>query len=189
MSDSKQDENNKEYAEAYARGRSGDFVRDFAHQAGSDKNSIEYKAYEAGAQDRSSKGFKSADECGSGESSDSGSSRVICTHFYRTGQMDAQIWRADMEFTRRLSARTIRGYHFWAIPYVRLMRRSRLAELVMLPIARTRAQELAYQLGVSPRGSFLGKCVRVILEPLCWLIGGLVSEQNWEALWNQRTTA
>lgn len=66
-----QDENNKEYAENYARGRSGDFLRDSLNSL-EDKDSIEYKAYKEGENDRSEHGWKSADDCGTGESEDKG---------------------------------------------------------------------------------------------------------------------
>ena len=113
-----------------------------------------------------------------------GSERVICTHFYRQGKLPATLWRADLAFTRRyLSAQTVRGYHVWAIPYVRLMRHSALAERLMYPIARWRAEELAYQMGVLPRACVKGKLVRLLLEPINWLIGAFVPEQDWEALW------
>lgn len=56
----------------------------------------------------------------------------------------------------------------------------------MYPLARWRAEELAYQMGVLPQGSIKGKLVRLLLEPLNWLLGALVSEQDWESLWNER---
>lgn len=70
MSDDKQEENNKQYAEDYARGRSGDFVRDTLNEVMEDHDSQTYKAYKAGEADRDKYGYKSADECGSGETHD-----------------------------------------------------------------------------------------------------------------------
>ena|SRR3989338_413927 len=67
----KEEENNKEYAEGYSRGRSGDFIRDSAEQVWHDDD-IEHKGYEAGQQDREEHGWKSADDCGSGETKDEG---------------------------------------------------------------------------------------------------------------------
>jgi len=113
-----------------------------------------------------------------------GNSRVICTHFYRKGMLDRDVWRADIEFTfKHLSPTTIRGYQFWAIPYVRLMRKSSLAEKVIYPLAKWRAKELAYQMGVTKKGNIKGKIVRAICEPICFAIGLFVGEQNWKALW------
>jgi hypothetical protein len=110
--------------------------------------------------------------------------RVICTHFFRKGMLDRATWRADLEFTfRYLSPTTVRGYQFWAIPYVRLMRRSPLAERLMYPVAKYRARELAHRMGRSPRGSLLGKVFRLVFEPACFCIGCFVGEQDWQSLW------
>lgn len=121
---------------------------------------------------------------GGGGGGGGGGGRVICTHFFRKGMLSRGIWRADLEYTHRnLSERTVRGYHFWAIPYVRLMRKSPLAERLMYPIAKHRARELAYQLGRAKKGSWRGKLVRLTLEPLCWVIGGFVGARDWKSLW------
>jgi hypothetical protein len=118
------------------------------------------------------------------------SSRVICTHFFKKGMLDQEVWRADMTFTfKNLSPATVRGYHVWAIPYVRLMRRSPLAEKIMYPLAVWRAEELAYKMGVLKKGNWKGKLVRAIAEPLCLLIGQFAKEQNWESLWRQAPQA
>lgn len=113
-----------------------------------------------------------------------GGGRVICTHFYRKGEMDRDMWRADLEFTfKRLSPITVRGYQYWAIPYVKLMRKSKLAEDIIRPLAFARARELTYQMGRSPKGSVFGKVVRLVCEPICFAVGLFVGEQNWQALW------
>ena len=126
--------------------------------------------------------------CGSRDTgnggTNNGSSRVICTYFYSKKMLSRTVWRADMDFTRKyLSDTTVRGYHFWAIPYVKLMRRSLLAEKLMLPIAKCRAEELAYQMGVMSKPNVKGKLVRLVLEPICFLIGLFCVQRNWQALW------
>jgi hypothetical protein len=94
------------------------------------------------------------------------------------------LWRADLEFTfRNVSPTTVRGYHAWATPYVKLMRKHAWAERIMLPIARSRAEEIGHIVGIRERGSLMGKCVRVIMEPMCYAIGLFVGEQDWESLW------
>ena len=70
---SKEEENNEEYASGYGRGRSGDCVRDAFNTVWEDKDSQEYKGYCDGERDRGRYGWKSADDCGTGETkSDSG---------------------------------------------------------------------------------------------------------------------
>jgi hypothetical protein len=114
-----------------------------------------------------------------------GGGRVICTHFYRKGEMSRDMWRSDLEFTfKNLSPTTVRGYQYWAIPYVKLMRKSKLAENIMRPLAMHRAKELSYQMGRSSKGSLFGKAVRLIGEPICFTVGLFVGEQNWQSLWN-----
>jgi len=114
-----------------------------------------------------------------------GGGRVICTHFYRKGEMSRDMWRSDLEFTfKNLSPTTVRGYQYWAIPYVKLMRKSKLAENIMRPLAMHRAKELSYQMGRSAKGSLFGKVVRLIGEPICFTVGLFVGEQNWQSLWN-----
>jgi len=113
------------------------------------------------------------------------SSRVICTYFYRKGMMPKDVWRADMEYTfTYLSPATVRGYQYWAIPYVRLMRRSPLAEKIIYPLMMARAEELAYKMGVLEKGNWLGKFLRFFGEPVCFLIGVCVKEQDFNSLWN-----
>jgi hypothetical protein len=118
--------------------------------------------------------------------SSGGSSRVICTHFYKIGRLDAALWRADLEWTiHHLSPQTVRGYHAWAIPYVRLMRRSRLAQEIMWPIAKYRAIEIAHKCGKSSKGSWIGKLVRVVFEPMCYIIGAFVRPSLAERILNE----
>ena len=113
-------------------------------------------------------------------------SRVICTYFYKKDMLSTDLWRADMEYTRKyISEQTIRGYHFWAIPYVKWMNRSKLAESFILPLAKWRAEEISFKLGERSKPNYKGKIIRLIGEPICWIIGLFVSEQNWEILWKQ----
>lgn len=122
-----------------------------------------------------------------GGPSGSGNSRgrVICTHFFRRGMLERDLWRADLEFTyRNLSSTTVRGYQHWAIPYVRLMRKSPLAERIMYPLAKARAEEIGYQIGIRSKGSILGKFVRLVGESICFTVGVFVKQKDWESLWN-----
>lgn len=122
-----------------------------------------------------------------GGSGGGGSSRVICTHFYKKGMIDNATWRADLEYTfKHLSSITVRGYHYWAIPYVSLMRQHTFFEKVMYPIAKHRADELAYQVGMREKGSIRGKLVRLIFEPSCFVIGLFCQQKDWEQLWTSK---
>ena len=122
---------------------------------------------------------------GGGGGGGAGGGRVICTHLMRQGLLDPAIWRADLAFTyKHLSPTTVRGYHLWAIPYVRLMRKSPLAQKLMRPLATWRAEELAYQMGVLQKSNWKGKVVRWTCEPICFALGIFAKEQNWQGLWD-----
>ncbi|MFA0482427.1 hypothetical protein AB4648_27555, partial [Vibrio splendidus] len=113
-----------------------------------------------------------------------GGSRVICTHFYQKGMLDRNVWRADLEFTElKLSKTTVKGYHYWAVPYVELMRKYSFFEKIMFPIAKFRAIELAYQMNVVDKGSLRGKLIRALIEPSCYLIGLFCEQKDWKKLW------
>lgn len=124
---------------------------------------------------------------GEGGRGGGGGGRVICTELMRQGLLDKIIWRADLAFTlKHLSSTTVRGYHLWAIPYVRLMRRSPMAQRFIRPLATWRAEELAFQMGVLPKSNWKGKLLRWIGEPICFAIGVCAAEQNWQVLWTGR---
>ncbi|EJL52787.1 hypothetical protein PMI09_03691 [Rhizobium sp. CF122] len=53
----------------------------------------------------------------------------------------------------------------------------------MYPIAKARAEELTYQMGMRAEPNFAGKLVRLIGEPICFALGAMVGEQNWQGLW------
>eukprot|EP00752_Nemacystus_decipiens_P019185 g17241.t1 len=107
-----------------------------------------------------------------GSSGGGGGGTVICTHFYKKGDITRLQYMANVAWTERhVSGQTFRGYHFWAVPYVELMRKSPLAERVMLPILKARTDELLFKLGKRERGSFRGKLARLFFESMSWLIG------------------
>ena len=101
--------------------------------------------------------------------------RVICTYLHAIGLMDIELLRCELFHTgRHMSKTTVRGYHFWAIPYVRLMRRRKWAVRFMRPIATARAKEIAHVLGHRDRPHWGGRLVRILTEPVCWVIGAAI---------------
>lgn len=113
--------------------------------------------------------------------------RVICTELRDQGLMSQDLLDLDLHFTARIHPTVIRGYHAWAIPFVRLMRRSELATAIVKPFAVARALEIAYQLGAREVGSPLGKLVRWIGEPACFVIGLFVGASDWKGLYPKET--
>ena len=112
--------------------------------------------------------------------------RVICTELYRKREIDRALYEADVTFTRdNLSPTTVRGYQWWAIPCVRKMRRdARFRRWVKL-IALARAEEIGRIAGLHRHHNWLGKLVRLIGEPTCYLIGLFVPEQDYQSLYKR----
>lgn len=96
---------------------------------------------------------------------------VICTELKRQGYLDACVWTADAEFGRMQSRATRAGYHLWAAPVARGMARSRVLTVVVASLAVPWAKEMAFQMGVRPHGSRLGRVVMAIGLPLCTFLG------------------
>ena len=107
---------------------------------------------------------------------DYGSPKVICTELFDRGLFDARLYATDLQLSRLyISPTTVRGYHLWAIPYVRLMRRSRLATRAIRPLAVAWAQQIGFDYAPD-RSAYrryytLGRLMRGVGERACWAIG------------------
>jgi hypothetical protein len=111
---------------------------------------------------------------------------VVCTELTTTGEMDYGTYtKAAPDFIRRqkLKPSAVRGYHYWAVGYTRLMRKKgwqgKLARRVMRPIANGRARM------INGEPNFWGYFTFLVIEPICSLLGNTVARkpQNWQSLY------
>jgi len=103
-----------------------------------------------------------------------GGSWVICTELNAQDLLEDELYRLTSSHSlNALSQVTLEGYWFWAVPYVRLMKRSKIATAIAQPIAVGRARQIAHQLKPAkyPKGSFFGKLTQFVGVPVCTLIG------------------
>jgi hypothetical protein len=129
-------------------------------------------------------------ECALKSGAKSASDTVMCTHFHQKGMLPHQLWRiSSLHANRKMHPATFRGYQVYGIPYVKLMRRSRLAEKLAFPLLLWRTEEVAYQMGLRKKGNWKGKLVRALTEPVWFITGLMVKEQNWESLWRENSAA
>lgn len=112
--------------------------------------------------------------------------RVICTELNHQGLLSDDLLALDRAYTLSLSDEVIRGYHVWAVPFVRMMRKHSLITKIALPLAIWRAEEIAYQMGVRQTPHYRGKAVRVIGESICWVIGHFVGATDWTILYKEQ---
>lgn len=109
-----------------------------------------------------------------------GSSWVICTELHRQNLISTELYKIGALYSlTQLSPYTIAGYHLWAIPYVRLMKRSKLATRLVAPIAIKRSQYLAGQFNIT------GYLTCKLGHPLCYVLGKAVSyTQSYFGIYN-----
>lgn len=111
-----------------------------------------------------------------------GQSWVICTELNSRGVLSNELYQAGVKRIPEMRSEVVRGYHFWAIPYTKIMRRQnwigRIASRIVTPIALSRARYLAGNFNITGYGTV------VIGESLCHFIGLIVREvQDWRTLY------
>ncbi len=141
----------------------------------SSKNKATVKAaVKKGASIHNPNEMRSAGNGGGGN----GNTRVICTELHSTGEMSTVDWIRDTRFTfKTLTQKHVKGYLFWAVPTVKLMKKYPLYRKIWKHLAQHRANDIAWRLD---EGKFdlLGRIYAGIGEPLCWLIGNCVSDKH-----------
>jgi hypothetical protein len=106
---------------------------------------------------------------------------VICTELHRQGFMSDEIREADERFGRMISAtspETMLGYHYWAIPIVNLMQKSRLFTKIVWTVARPWAYHMAYEMGSFERDNLVGKALMKVGAFISKTIGKSISAKN-----------
>jgi hypothetical protein len=111
---------------------------------------------------------------------------VICTELFNQKKMSLELYLADAAQAKDISPHILNGYRFWAVPFVRLMRKYRWATDFIKPFALSRAKHVAYQLGRRSKPDWPGRVIRWIGEPICYVIGLVVGEQDYSVLYKEK---
>lgn len=115
-----------------------------------------------------------------------GSGRVVCTELVRQKLMPKKLLKYEEFHTlHNFPTYAIRGYHFWAVPYVRLMQKYKWATKLATCFI-WRAEEIAYQIGKRPTGNWKGKILRWVVEPICYAIGPFVKYDKANKRWDRK---
>jgi hypothetical protein len=99
--------------------------------------------------------------------------------------MPDDIREADERFGRMISEtspETMAGYHYWAIPIVNLMRKSRLFTKIVWTVAKPWVYQMAYEMGAIEKGNVTGKILMKIGIFASNLIGKIISAKNPQVL-------
>lgn len=111
---------------------------------------------------------------------------VICTEFYREGLLDEESFMIESRYaSEKISPELIRGYHSWAIPFTRLMRKDAEVKEVGAIMVKGYVEEVLYRAGYKKEGNELGK---ILLEKgglACIKIGKLIEQPDWRSLFDK----
>ena len=106
--------------------------------------------------------------------SGTGGSKIICLELHDQELLDSDVFTADEAFGDLLPKFLLDGYHLWARPVVRGMRRSRAFSRFMARLARPVARAAACLMGEG-RGSVIGFPVLFVGAAICAVLGAAIA--------------
>ncbi len=144
----------------------------------------------SGSPTSSAKGLALRAEREQREADNATDSRVICTELYKQGKLSRDLYRMDVLYTARdLPTTLVRGYHYWAIPIVPVIRRNKLVCGVFEYLTVKRAEEIAHI--VDPikytKTTIAGKIIKNVGEAICYVIGLFVRQKDYTVLYNEKS--
>lgn len=92
-------------------------------------------------------------------------SAVICTELMEQGILSRELWLQGKWYTHEHMGLVREGYHFWARPYIKLMKKYAWATQIAAPFAIGRYQYLAGEWNLP------GAITVFIGEPICYFLG------------------
>ena len=103
---------------------------------------------------------------------------VICTELHAQGKLSTKLYKASGERALTLSPEVMAGYHVWAIPFTKLLRKSDFLSRLIAPIAISRCE---YLLGEKRIWGWLTVHVG---ERVCgWIGKRLTRKTDWRVLY------
>lgn len=100
---------------------------------------------------------------------------VICTQLYRDGHISQEVYDADTLYVRKnFSVITRLGYLSWAVPFVALMRRNKVAYAIGRYFGVAWSLHCASHYISSIQTNRLGSILIAIVAPICTIIGKFV---------------
>lgn len=106
---------------------------------------------------------------------------VICSELYSQGFMSSITKEADEKFGEmilRESPEVMKGYHYWAIPIVEMMKKSRTFTRIVWMIAKPWSDQMVYEMGYSQKGNLFGKILMEVGILFSRIIGKIISSRN-----------
>jgi hypothetical protein len=109
---------------------------------------------------------------------------VICTQLYHDGHITRAYYLADIRFATLYFSETTRcGYHFWAIPLVRAMRKNPRLYRIVKYFGIRWSQHCAAAFYPELPLNAVGILMHLTLVPACFLLGLCVKDTDYQQLW------
>ena len=119
-----------------------------------------------------------------------GSSGVICSELRRLNILDKDLAAAEGRHAYSLSDQIANGYHFWSIPFVKLMRRNKLIFNIGKFGGINWAKYAAHK--AQPKDfppSLIGSSINFIGIPICFILGFFVKQRDYTVLSENKVDA
>lgn len=135
---------------------------------------------QAGQSEEADKGVDLAGQASSSSANQNQSAdkkeKIVCTEMYRQTQLDD--WQRTIKLwylfqKKYLSETHQKGYHFLFKPFVKGMQKSNILTSIGRHFAQERTKDIKHIM-YGTKFSLLGRVYRIILEPVCFLVGLLL---------------
>ena len=103
---------------------------------------------------------------------------VICTELYRQNLMSREDHKLSWDFTiNNFSETHINGYWYWAVPMVKLMKKSKLVTKFWNHVMSNRTKDIKWRLN---KGKFnlLGRLYSILIENGSYVIGKIMKDKK-----------
>lgn len=116
-----------------------------------------------------------------------GGDSIICGEWVKQGTFDKKTYNKLWKFvTKYYSPTMIRGYHVWATPIVNRMKAgSKPANYFTKKIFGAYVNEMLHVAGITEKGNLFGKVLKVVCEPLTWVVGALSKHDPVNSRWDR----
>ena len=141
-------------------------------------------AQDSASEDYTQSNYEQASGTGSGGESGGASKdkkeKIVCTEMYRQTQLDD--WQRTIKLwylfqKKYLSETHQKGYHFLFKPFVKGMQKSNILTSIGRHFAQERTKDIKHIM-YGTKFSLLGRVYRIILEPICFVVGLLLWQKK-----------
>ena len=101
---------------------------------------------------------------------------VLCTELHRQGLISDRVYSSDEkmgEYFKKHDRSLVVGYHLWARPLTKFMKRSKILTLILKPFIIAWANEMHYEVTGELKSTITGRLLQKTLMPLCRILGVL----------------